>query len=70
MGEEMAVLCDSIGAPVDDICEDHWFSCQASCMVPNRSRKRLAVPFSCWDIWILLLKCRMARDPFFLVHRT
>src|SRR6478672_3249883 len=46
MGEEMAVLCDSVGVLVDDLCEDHWFSCHASCMVPNRSHTRLAMPFS------------------------
>lgn len=69
MCEEMAVLCDSVGVLAGDLCENHWFSSHASCMVPNRSHKRLAVPFSFWDIWILLLKCRMARDPFFLVHR-
>ena len=45
MCEEMAVFCDSVGVLMDDMREDHWFSCHASCMVTNRSHKRLAVLF-------------------------
>ena len=52
----MAVFCDSVGVLVEGIREDQWFSCHASCMVPNRSHKRLAVPFSFWDISVLIVK--------------
>ncbi len=65
----MAVLCDSVNVFVDNRARITG-SVSRILYGTESVTQTTRGAFSVWDIRILLLKCWMARDPFFLVHRT